>query len=159
MSPIQTGDVLIIPSSSGPNKLVKGTIQWSQDWGKDYSQDYYMGLVEVKGKGGQKALCFIQHDRYQPSGDYEVTIDHNWQYGQKDKSGQGRFAVLQNSGYKMYQHRFTTAAIKNLVMTPNGNAKEVGGALGYGNEMALAEQAQKIMDQAAKVFGDNMHTF
>ncbi|CAE6404676.1 unnamed protein product [Rhizoctonia solani] len=159
MSPIQAGDVLIIPSSSGPNKLVKCTIQWSQDWGKDYSQDYYMGLVEVKGKGGQKALCFIQHDRYQPSGDYEVTIDHSWQYGQKDASGQGRFAVLQNSGYKMFQHRFTTAAVKNLGTTPNGNAKEVGNALGYGNEVSALEQLQKLAETAAKVFGDNMRQF
>ncbi|KAH7334277.1 hypothetical protein B0J17DRAFT_631078 [Rhizoctonia solani] len=159
MSPIQAGDVLIIPSSSGPNKLVKGNIKWSQDWGKDYSQDYYMGLVEVKGKGGQKALCFIQHDRYQPSGDYEVTIDHNWQYGQKDKSGQGRFAVLQNSGYKMFQHRFTKAAIENLAVNKSDNAKEVGIALGYGDGMAFLGQLQPIIDNASKLFGDNMHQF
>ena len=67
MSPIQAGDVLVIPSSSGSDKFVKGTIKWAQDLGKNYTQDYYMGLAVVKGKD-QKVLCFIQADRYQPTG-------------------------------------------------------------------------------------------
>ncbi|CAE6503036.1 unnamed protein product, partial [Rhizoctonia solani] len=85
--------------SSGSDKFVKGTIKWGQDLGKSYSWDYYTGLAAVKGKD-QKVLCFIEADRYQLAGGYEVTINSNWQYGQKNKEGAGRFAVLHNKGYK-----------------------------------------------------------
>ncbi|CAE6483683.1 hypothetical protein RSOLAG22IIIB_13892 [Rhizoctonia solani] len=158
MSPIQSGDVLVIPSSSGSDKFVKGTIEWSQDYGHTYTRDYYMGLAAVKGKD-QKVLCFIEAERYQSAGGYDVTIDGSWQYGQKNKDGAGRFAVLHNKSYKPFQHRFTTAAVTNMTVVINNNAKEVGTALGYGNEVERAQQLKAVVDQFAKIFGDYMHNF
>ncbi|CAE6414325.1 unnamed protein product [Rhizoctonia solani] len=95
-------------------------------------------------------------------GYYELTVDDNYRYGQKNKDGDGRFVVLQSPDYKMYQHRFFRAALEALVFGPT--AKDVVAALGYlpqkgGNALSLAGDVLNAAEPAMKIVGDDLHKF
>ncbi|CAE6413681.1 unnamed protein product [Rhizoctonia solani] len=160
-SPVKLGDILLVPSPSSANALKKATIAWSQNR-TDRSADYYLGLADVKGTA-KKVLVFIEQDKYKSTGSgdtYELPIDKPLQYGQKNSKFEGRFVVYHDTSYKVYQHRFTRAAIETLVFGPT--AMQVGTALGYFPENGtngMFKDMLKGAEGALSLFGDYLHDF
>ncbi|CAE6536893.1 unnamed protein product [Rhizoctonia solani] len=169
-TPVTKGNVLIIP---GPetSALKEVTIKWSQDWGKPYAEVFYTGIVKNKTTGAN-VLFFVHSASYntgsaltkksEVDGYYELTVGDNCRYGQRNKDGDGRFVVLQNPDYKMYQHRFFRAALEALVFGPT--AKDVVAALGYlpqkgGSSLSLAGDVLNAAEPALKIVGDDLHKF
>ncbi|CCO38085.1 hypothetical protein RSOLAG1IB_06743 [Rhizoctonia solani AG-1 IB] len=159
-SPVSSGNILIIPSPSSANALKKATITWSQSM-SGRSADYYLGLVDVKDTG-KKVLVFIEHNKYKSVGGdtYELPVSGSLQYGQKNDKGEGRFVVYHDNSYKVYQHRFTRAAIETLVL--GQAAIQVGIALGYMPEDGTNGVIKNMLsgaENALKVFGEYLHSF
>jgi hypothetical protein len=131
---------------------------------------------------GKKVLVFIEHNKYKSVGGgrfirlyarpsvanqlvatldtYELPVSGSLQYGQKNDKGEGRFVVYHDNSYKVYQHRFTRAAIETLVL--GQAAIQVGIALGYMPEDGTNGVIKNMLsgaENALKVFGEYLHSF
>ncbi|KAI0258577.1 hypothetical protein BC834DRAFT_847282 [Gloeopeniophorella convolvens] len=83
------------------------------------------------------------------NGGYEVTITDVFQYGQKNKAGDGRFVVYHDHSRKPFQHRF----VSSIGSTAAGVAQKIAGLFGYAS-------VADIVANAAKAFiGDYLHNF
>ncbi|KAH7246729.1 hypothetical protein BKA59DRAFT_478324 [Fusarium tricinctum] len=159
------GDVLSIPAYSGESELNALEITWSQSF-RARSARYYLVNAQNQSKGGVDVMIYIQDRFYKDSNSNDyigklpgarlegnswiVSISDRFQFGQKNKSGDGRWVCLHERDNKPYQHRF-------LVVTIQGNLSESA------KNLARSFGAGEIADQVARLgngfMGDYLHTF
>ncbi|KAF4950279.1 hypothetical protein FSARC_13254 [Fusarium sarcochroum] len=159
------GDVLVIPAYSGESEQATQEIQWSQSF-RTRTARYYIIRAQNQSKGNVDVLLYIQDRFYKDSGNNDyigrlpgarqegnswiVSISDRFQYGQKNKNGDGRWVALHDKDNKPYQHRF-------MVTTIQGNAAE------WAKTLAKSFGAGEIADQVSKLgnnfIGDYLHTF
>ncbi|KAM5350716.1 hypothetical protein ACJ41O_007221 [Fusarium nematophilum] len=165
MSIPESGNVLIVPAYTGDAENAAQEIQWSQSL-RTRTARYYIVKAQNASKGNADVLLYIQDRFYRDenSGDFigklpgarkegnsfVVNLNDRFQYGQKNKSGEGRWVCLHDKGNKPYQHRF-------MITTIQGNAAE------WAKILAKAFGAGEIAENVAKLgnsfIGDYLHTF
>ncbi|KAH7196518.1 uncharacterized protein B0J16DRAFT_1272 [Fusarium flagelliforme] len=141
---ITKGDVLTIPvySQEAENNAIQ--VEWQQAF-RARSARYYVVKAYNQSKDNTEVLIFIQDRFYKdlnrnvPSARQEddswvVSIDDRFQYGQKNRNGEGRWVALHDKDNKAYQHRYLAAAshgniteqAKSLVTSVGGQIPDVG---------------------------------
>ncbi|KAF4983612.1 hypothetical protein FZEAL_1021 [Fusarium zealandicum] len=159
------GDVLLIPAYSAESEKAAQEVSWSQSF-RTRTVRYYIVRAQNQSKGNADVLLYVQDRFYKDSGgnDYIgrlpgasqqgncfiVTISDRFQYGQKNKNGDGRWVALHDKDNKPYQHRF-------MVTTIQGQVAE------WAKILAKAFGAGEIADSVSKLgnnfIGDYLHTF
>ncbi|KAI9147019.1 hypothetical protein HJFPF1_13050 [Paramyrothecium foliicola] len=165
MSIPQKGDVLSIPAYSPESESATQEISWSQSF-RTRTARYFIVKAQNQSRGGVDVLLYVQDSYYKNEGSNEVigklpgarkegnswivTISDNFQYGQLNKNGEGRWVCLHDKGNKPYQHRF-------MVTTIQGQAAE------WAKVLAKAFGAGQVADNVSKLgnsfIGDYLHTF
>ncbi|KAJ4137290.1 hypothetical protein NW768_002872 [Fusarium equiseti] len=157
---VSKGDVLTIPAYNQEAENNAVELQWSQQF-RTRTARYYIVQAHNQSKDNAEVLLFVQ-DRYykdfnsnvpgarQEGGSWVVTIDHQFQYGQKNKNGDGRWLVLHDKSNKMYQHRFMIVTIQSKA---SEQAKNLARRFGAGD---IADQVVKLGNG---FLGDYLHEF
>ncbi|SPJ71005.1 uncharacterized protein FTOL_00733 [Fusarium torulosum] len=165
MSCPTNGDVLSIPVYSGESEQNALEIQWSQSF-RTRAARYYLVKAQNQSKGGIDTLLYIQDRFYKDANSNEyigrlpgarqegnnwiVSISDRFQYGQKNKNGDGRWVCLHDKDNKPYQHRFMIVTIQGKLSDAAKNlAKSVG----------ATEIADMVMKLGNSFTGDYLHTF
>ncbi|KAJ4251363.1 hypothetical protein NW762_011344 [Fusarium torreyae] len=159
------GDVLLIPVYSAESEQATQEIQWSQSF-RTRTARYYIIRAQNQSKGNVDVLLYVQDRFYKDSSSNDyigrlpgarqegnswvISISDRFQYGQKNKNGDGRWVALHDKDNKPYQHRFMVATIQ-------GQAAE------WAKTLAKAFGAGEIADAVSKLgnnfIGDYLHTF
>ncbi|KAF4467735.1 hypothetical protein FALBO_5387 [Fusarium albosuccineum] len=165
MSYPEKGNVLTIPAWTPESEQAVLEISWSQSF-RTRSARYYIIRAQNQSRGNVDVLVYVQDRFYkeEASNDYigrlpgarkegntwVVTISDRFQYGQKNKNGDGRWVALHDKDNKPYQHRF-------MVTTIQGQAAE------WAKTLAKSFGAGEIADAVSKLgnnfIGDYLHTF
>ncbi|KAF4452095.1 hypothetical protein F53441_5028 [Fusarium austroafricanum] len=161
------GDVLVIPAYSSESEQNAIEIQWSQSF-RTRTARYYLVHAQNQSKGGVDALIYIQDRFYKDSNSNDyigklpgarmegikdswiVSISDRFQYGQKNKNGDGRWVCLHDRDNKPYQHRFMVVTIQGKL---SDAAKNLARSFGAGD---IADQVMKLGNS---FIGDYLHTF
>ncbi|KAJ3535817.1 hypothetical protein NM208_g5410 [Fusarium decemcellulare] len=165
MSYPEKGNVLTIPAWTPESEQAVLEISWSQSF-RTRSARYYIVRAQNQSKSNVDVLVYVQDRFYkeEASNDYigrlpgarkegntwVVTISDRFQYGQKNKNGDGRWVALHDKDNKPYQHRF-------MVTTIQGQAAE------WAKTLSKSFGAGEIADAVSKLgnnfIGDYLHTF
>ncbi|KAK7425581.1 hypothetical protein QQZ08_007904 [Neonectria magnoliae] len=165
MSSPESGNVLIVPAYSAESEQAVQEIQWSQSF-RTRTARYYIVRAKNQSKGNVDVLLYIQDRFYKDenSNDYIgrlpgarkegnffiFNINDRFQYGQKNKNGDGRWIALHDKDNKPFQHRF-------MITTIQGNAAE------WAKILAKSFGAGEIADAVSKLgtsfIGDYLHNF
>ncbi|KAI8649467.1 hypothetical protein LRP88_00021 [Fusarium phalaenopsidis] len=157
------GDVLIIPAYSAESELATLDIQWSQSF-RTRTARYYVVRAQNQSKGNADVLLFVQDRFYKEEGSNDyigkiarregnswiVSISDRFQYGQKNKNGDGRWVALHDKDNKPYQHRF-------MITTIQGQAAEWAKILA--RQFGAGEIADAVSKLGNNFIGDYLHTF
>ncbi|KAL0954993.1 hypothetical protein HGRIS_003919 [Hohenbuehelia grisea] len=143
-------------------QVLSVNIQWQQSL-RQHNELYYTFKAKNTTAGDADFVVpvFVQKSFYDSkfgssSGNVEFKITKEWQYGQADKSGKGRFVVLHNKSNKPYQHRFTEGALEAFVKS--GTPITVATKL-FGVSEDNAKTVQDVIGKIEGVFGDYLHDF
>ncbi|TKX27034.1 hypothetical protein C1H76_0789 [Elsinoe australis] len=164
MAPPKSGDEILIPIFDAENAGQPLTVKWSQNLSERTAQ--YYGLTVDNITTGEQARIFIAAEYYKNStkanpkhvtkfqlvdGEgYQVRLDNNFQYGQKNAEGELRFIVYHDQERKPYQHRFIETALGSAGL---GKANVIAEKMGFG---AIGDQVGSF---AKNFIGDYLHTF
>ncbi|KAF5631079.1 uncharacterized protein FTJAE_7944 [Fusarium tjaetaba] len=159
------GDQLSVPAYTAEAEQNAVEISWSQMF-RTRSARYYVVNAQNQSKGNANVLMYIQDRFYKDSKSNEyigklpgarqegnnwiVSISDCFQYGQKNKNGDGRWVALHDKDNKPYQHRFMIVTIQGKLSEA---AKNLAKSFGAGE---IAEQVSKI---GGGYIGDYLHTF
>ncbi|PCD34042.1 hypothetical protein FGRA07_09197 [Fusarium graminearum] len=159
------GDIISVPAYTPEAEVNALEISWSQSL-RTRTARYYLVNAHNQSKGGVDVLMFIQ-DRYykdansgefigklpgarQEGNCWVVEMSDRFQYGQKNKNGDGRWVALHDKDNKPYQHRFMVVTIQGRLSEA---AKNLAKAFGAG------EIADQVMKLGNSFIGDYLHTF
>ncbi|KAL6412991.1 hypothetical protein AUP68_02486 [Ilyonectria robusta] len=165
MSIPESGNTLIIPAYNAESEMAVQELQWSQSF-RTRTARYYIVRATNQSKGNVDVLLYIQDRFYKDEGSsdyigkipgarkegnsFVVNINDRFQYGQKNKNGDGRWVALHDKDNKPYQHRF-------MITTIQGNIAE------WAKTLARSFGAGEIADSVAKLggnfIGDYLHTY
>ncbi|UZP40462.1 hypothetical protein NXS19_008278 [Fusarium pseudograminearum] len=165
MSILTKGDIISVPAYTLEAEVNALEISWSQSF-RTRTARYYLVNAHNQSKGGVDVLMFIQ-DRYykdansgefigklpgarQEGNSWVVEISDRFQYGQKNKTGEGRWVALHDKDNKPYQHRFMVVTIQGRL---SETAKNLAKSFGAG------EIAEQVMKLGNSFIGDYLHTF
>ncbi|KAH7224405.1 uncharacterized protein BKA55DRAFT_697243 [Fusarium redolens] len=159
------GDVLSVPAYTAESEQNAVEISWSQSF-RTRTARYYVVNAQNQSKGNASVLMYIQDRYYKDSNSNEyigklpgarqegsswiVNINDRFQYGQKNKNGEGRWVALHDKDNKPYQHRFLIATMQSKLTEA---AKNLARSFGAGE---IAEQVSKL---GGSYIGDYLHTF
>ncbi|KAF4948041.1 hypothetical protein FGADI_9932 [Fusarium gaditjirri] len=159
------GDVLLIPVYTEESEQNAIEISWSQSF-RTRTARYYLVKAQNQSKGGVDVLAYVQDRFYKDvnSNDYigrlpgarqegnswVVSINDRFQYGQKNKNGDGRWVCLHDRDNKPYQHRF-------MIVTVQGKLSEAAKTLA--KSFGAGEIADQVMKLGNSFIGDYLHTF
>ncbi|TVY60304.1 hypothetical protein Focb16_v003197 [Fusarium oxysporum f. sp. cubense] len=159
------GDLLSVPAYTAEAEQNAVEISWSQSF-RTRTARYYIVNAQNQSKGNTNVLMYIQDRYYKDSNSNEyigklpgarqeanswiVSITDRFQYGQKNKNGDGRWVALHDKDNKPYQHRFMIVTIQGKLTEA---AKNLARSFGAGE---IAEQASKL---GGSYIGDYLHTF
>ncbi|KAG8668248.1 hypothetical protein FPOAC2_07538 [Fusarium poae] len=159
------GDVISVPAYTPEAEQNAMEIQWSQSF-RTRTARYYLVNARNQSKGGVDVLMYIQDRFYKDSNSNEfigrlpgarqegnnwvVEINDRFQYGQKNKTGEGRWVALHDKDNKPYQHRFMIVTIQGRLTE---TAKNLAKSFGAGE---IADQVSKLGNN---FIGDYLHTF
>ncbi|KAM0228825.1 hypothetical protein ACHAPO_010462 [Fusarium lateritium] len=115
-------------------------LQWSQSF-RTRTVRYYLVNAHNQSTGGVDVLMYIQDRFYKDSnnndfigelpgarqegGNWVAEISDRFQYGQKNKNGDGRWVALHDKNNKPYQHRF-------MIVTMQGRLSQTAKNLARG---------------------------
>ncbi|KAF5540159.1 hypothetical protein FMEXI_8610 [Fusarium mexicanum] len=160
------GDVLSVPTYTSDAEQNTVEISWSQMF-RTRTARYYVVNAQNQSKGNADVLMYIQDRYYKDSNNNEyigklpgarqegnswvVSITDRFQYGEKNRNGDGRWVALHDRDNKPFQHRFmiVTTQAQNL----SALAKKLAGSIGAGE---IAEQVHKL---GGGYIGDYLRTF
>ncbi|KAM0297362.1 hypothetical protein ACHAPM_009895 [Fusarium culmorum] len=159
------GDIISVPAYTPEAEVNALEISWYQSL-RTRTARYYLVNAHSQSKGGVDVLMFIQ-DRYykdanigefigklpgarQEGNSWVVEISDRFQYGQKNKNGEGRWVALHDKDNKPYQHRF-------MVVTIQGRLSEA--AKNLAKSFGAGEIADQVMKLGNSFIGDYLHTF
>ncbi|KZT53180.1 hypothetical protein CALCODRAFT_511596 [Calocera cornea HHB12733] len=160
MAPVQLGDYIYIHAHDAAPTV---RVAWSQSWSSN-NKDYKFFMAKT-GAGPVKEevplyiaseladdsqLAGLEAVTTDDGACYRIRVDDRFQYGQKNKAGDGRFLVWHDKSRRPYQHRFVDTTIQLKVL---GVATSVADYFGYSKLGDLAGDASKAL------FGDYLHTF
>ncbi|KAI0258575.1 hypothetical protein BC834DRAFT_963206 [Gloeopeniophorella convolvens] len=162
--PTNHDDVLFVPALVGEELGGhRVNVEWQQSF-SNRSAAYYVLIAQNRNQNNAEVTFFIAEEWYSGSasapqhiskvgrvvnGGYEVTITDVFQYGQKNKAGDGRFVVYHDHSRKPFQHRF----VSSIGSIAAGVAQKIAGLFGYG-------KVADVVANAAKAFvGDYLHNF
>ncbi|EXL41941.1 hypothetical protein FOCG_15304 [Fusarium oxysporum f. sp. radicis-lycopersici 26381] len=159
------GDLLSVPAYTAEAEQNAVEISWSQSF-RTRTARYYIVNAQNQSKGNTNVLMYIQDRYYKDSNSNEyigklpdarqegnswiVSITDRFQYGQKNKNGDGRWVALHDKDNKPYQHRFMIVTIQGKLTEA---AKNLARSFGAGE---IAEQVSKL---GGSYIGDYLHTF
>ncbi|KAJ4031234.1 hypothetical protein NW761_013301 [Fusarium oxysporum] len=159
------GDLLSVPAYTAEAEQNAVEISWSQSF-RIRTARYYIVNAQNQSKGNTNVLMYIQDRYYKDSNSNEyigklpgarqegnswiVSITDRFQYGQKNKNGDGRWVALHDKDNKPYQHRFMIVTIQGKLTEA---AKNLARSFGAGE---IAEQVSKL---GGSYIGDYLHTF
>ncbi|EWY80895.1 hypothetical protein FOYG_15191 [Fusarium oxysporum NRRL 32931] len=159
------GDLLSVPAYTAEAEQNAVEISWSQSF-RTRTARYYIVNAQNQSKGNTNVLMYIQDRYYKDSNSNEyigklpgarqegnswiVSITDRFQYGQKNKNGDGRRVALHDKDNKPYQHRFMIVTIQGKLTEA---AKNLARSFGAGE---IAEQVSKL---GGSYIGDYLHTF
>ncbi|RKK68956.1 hypothetical protein BFJ69_g13131 [Fusarium oxysporum] len=159
------GDLLSVPAYTAEAEQNAVEISWSQSF-RTRTARYYIVNAQNQSKGNTNVLMYIQDRYYKDSNSNEyigklpgarqegnswiVSITDRFQYGQKNKNGDGRWVALHDKDNKPYQHRFIIVTIQGKLTEA---AKNLARSFGAGE---IAEQVSKL---GGSYIGDYLHTF
>ncbi|KAF5596703.1 hypothetical protein FPCIR_3914 [Fusarium pseudocircinatum] len=159
------GDQLSVPAYTAEAEQNAVEISWSQMF-RTRTARYYIVNAQNQSKGNANVLMYIQDRFYKDSNSNEyigklpgarqegsnwiVSISDRFQYGQKNKNGEGRWVALHDKDNKPYQHRFMIVTIQGKLSEA---AKNLAKSFGAGE---IAEQVSKL---GGNYIGDYLHTF
>ncbi|KAJ4323570.1 hypothetical protein N0V84_004311 [Fusarium piperis] len=159
------GDVLIIPAYGAQSEQATLEIQWSQSF-RTRTARYYVIPAQNQSKGNESVLLYVQDRFYKDEGSNDyigriqgarrednswiVSISDRFQYGQKNKNGDGRWVALHDKDNKPYQHRF-------MISTIQGQAAEWAKTLA--KQFGAGEIADAVSKLGSSFIGDYLHTF
>ncbi|EWZ29563.1 uncharacterized protein FOBCDRAFT_171255 [Fusarium oxysporum Fo47] len=159
------GDLLSMPAYTAEAEQNAVEISWSQSF-RTRTARYYIVNAQNQSKGNTNVLMYIQDRYYKDSNSNEyigklpgarqegnswiVSITDRFQYGQKNKNGDGRWVALHDKDNKPYQHRFMIVTIQGKLTEA---AKNLARSFGAGE---IAEQVSKL---GGSYIGDYLHTF
>ncbi|KAL5589247.1 hypothetical protein FOVSG1_011114 [Fusarium oxysporum f. sp. vasinfectum] len=159
------GDLLSVPAYTADAEQNAVEISWSQSF-RTRTARYYIVNAQNQSKGNTNVLMYIQDRYYKDSNSNEyigklpgarqegnswiVSITDRFQYGQKNKNGDGRWVALHDKDNKPYQHRFMIVTIQGKLTEA---AKNLARSFGAGE---IAEQVSKL---GGSYIGDYLHTF
>ncbi|KAH7161821.1 hypothetical protein EDB81DRAFT_840059 [Dactylonectria macrodidyma] len=165
MSYPESGNTLIIPAYTAESEQAAQGIEWSQNWSTKNAR-YYIVRATNQSKGNVDVLLYVQDRFYKDEGSpdyigkipgirkegnsFIVNINDRFQYGQKNKNGEGRWVALHDKNNKPYQHRF-------LVTTIQGTVAEWARVLA--NSLGAGEIANAVAKLGKNFIGDYLHTF
>ncbi|KAL0954985.1 hypothetical protein HGRIS_003913 [Hohenbuehelia grisea] len=158
LRPAHTDDTFVFNKDS---KVLSVNIEWQQTLRKRKEEYYTFKAKNVTANDTDFVVpVFVQKSFYdskfgKSSGLVEFKITKEWQYGQADGSGKGRFIVLHNKDNKAYQHRFTSAGLEAFVNS--GIPITVATTL-FGVPEA-SKPLQKVVEGLQATFGDYLHDF
>ncbi|KAM0344784.1 hypothetical protein ACHAPU_007159 [Fusarium lateritium] len=111
----------------------------------------YTEDIQNKSKGNADVLMYIEERFYKETGSHDyigkipgarqdgntwvVTIDDQFRYGEKNKSGECRWLVLHDRSYKMYQHRFLVTTVQSRLGEATKNLARSFGADDIANQL------------------------
>ncbi|XP_014551138.1 hypothetical protein COCVIDRAFT_20537 [Bipolaris victoriae FI3] len=130
------------------------TVNWQQNLSQK-SDTYYMAVFTNKDKNDEQSYIFIQQGKLdalkaKSSGDsFTITVDDSFQYGQKNKQGEGRFLVFHDKSRNPFQWRFVSTLYSKL-----GN-----GALAVINLAPIPGGVKDIAKYFSGLIGDPLHNF
>ncbi|KAH7563558.1 hypothetical protein BM1_00605 [Bipolaris maydis] len=148
------------------------TVNWQQNLSQK-SDTYYMAVFTNKDKSiywppmpdrsllilgdtdNEQSYIFIQQGKLdalkaKSSGDaFTITVDDSFQYGQKNKQGEGRFLVFHDKSRNPFQWRFVSTLYSKL-----GN-----GALAIINLAPIPDGVKDIAKYFSGLIGDPLHNF
>ena len=130
------------------------TVNWQQNLSQK-SDNYYMAVFTNKDKNDEQSYIFIQQGKLdalkaKSSGDsFTITVDDSFQYGQKNKQGEGRFLVFHDKSRNPFQWRFVSTLYSKL-----GN-----GALAIISLAPLPGGVKDIAKYFSGLIGDPLHNF
>ncbi|EMD89552.1 hypothetical protein COCC4DRAFT_125725 [Bipolaris maydis ATCC 48331] len=130
------------------------TVNWQQNLSQK-SDTYYMAVFTNKDKNNEQSYIFIQQGKLdalkaKSSGDaFTITVDDSFQYGQKNKQGEGRFLVFHDKSRNPFQWRFVSTLYSKL-----GN-----GALAIINLAPIPDGVKDIAKYFSGLIGDPLHNF
>ncbi|KAF7553124.1 hypothetical protein G7Z17_g3876 [Cylindrodendrum hubeiense] len=165
MSRPESGDTILIPVYNAGSEQAALEIQWSQSF-RTKSARYYLVRAINQSKGNVDVLLYVQDQFYKDERNsnfignipgarregnaFVVQISDRFQYGQKNKNGDGRWLAFHDKDNKPYQHRFMITSIQgNLAET----AKTLAKAFGAGE---IADNVSKLGNN---FIGDYLHNF
>ncbi|KAG4292387.1 hypothetical protein FPRO06_13640 [Fusarium proliferatum] len=159
------GDVLYVPFYTEEAEQNAVEISWSQQF-RTRTARYYLVNARNQSKGNANVLMYIQERYYRdpnsneyigklPGGRQEgnswiVSISDRFQYGEKNRNGDGRWVALHDKDNKPYQHRFMIVTIQGQL---SEQAKNLARSFGAGE---IVEQVQKL---GGSYMGDYLRTF
>ncbi|EWZ79648.1 hypothetical protein NW765_013812 [Fusarium oxysporum] len=159
------GDLFSVPAYTAEAEQNAVEISWSQSF-RTRTARYYIVNAQNQSKGNTNVLMYIQDRYYKDSNSNEyigklpgarqegnswiVSITDRFQYGQKNKNGDGRWVALHDKDNKPYQHRFMIVTIQGKLTEA---AKNLARSFGAGE---IAEQVSKL---GGSYIGDYLHTF
>ncbi|KAF5649698.1 hypothetical protein F52700_595 [Fusarium sp. NRRL 52700] len=159
------GDVLSVPAYTAEAEQNAIEISWSQSF-RTRTARYYVVKAQNQSKDNVNVLMYIQ-DRYykdsnsndyigklpgarQEGNSWIVSITDRFQYGEKNRNGDGRWVALHDRDNKPYQHRFMIVTIQGQLTE---QAKNLARYIGAGD---IADQVTKL---GGGYIGDYLRTF
>ncbi|RBR25414.1 uncharacterized protein FIESC28_01851 [Fusarium coffeatum] len=157
---INKGDVLTIPvyNQEAENNAIE--LEWQQAR-RTRTARYYVVKARNQSKDNADVLIFIQDRFYkdfnrncpgarQEGDSWVVSIDRQFQYGQKNKSGEGRWLALHDKMNIPYQHRFLVLTIESKISEQAKNLAKIFGA---------EDIADQVMKPDRPFVGDYLRDF
>ncbi|KAF4986594.1 hypothetical protein FGRMN_10762 [Fusarium graminum] len=112
------GDILSIPVYSEESEKNKIELTWQQQL-RVRTAHYYVVKAQNQSKGNADVLMYISDRFYTDIGRFSdarqegITVNNDFQYGEKNKSGECRWIVLHDKSNNIYQHRFMLTAMQS----------------------------------------------
>ncbi|MCJ1400390.1 hypothetical protein MMC11_003595 [Xylographa trunciseda] len=107
---VEKGDLVVVPVNGLESRRM--TIQWTSVF-KQVKEDYLVVNFENVMRASEPGGMFISADKIndiksqpQKDGKYLVAVTDDFQYGQLDEDGKGRFLVLHAQSRRIYMFRF-----------------------------------------------------
>ncbi|KAJ7775350.1 hypothetical protein B0H16DRAFT_1302880 [Mycena metata] len=156
---VKKGDTILVAEATLTTaEKAPVDIKWKQDK-KERDAKYVetsFSRTDKPAPAVDEGRIFIQADMMEASkkltvadqAKYTIIVDTDFEYGQKDKTGKGRFLVFHDKSSEIFQHRF----LKGIVLKYGEKAGEVAKQFGF-------EGASGIMSDVGSLFGDELHPF